>query len=62
MGEVVNLRRERKRKGRADEASKAAENSLKFGASKVERSLRGARQQLADRTLDGARLTPRDDG
>jgi hypothetical protein len=61
MGEVVNLRRERKRKERACEAAKAAENNLKFGASKSQRSLQDARQNLAKRLLDGALLISRDD-
>ncbi len=61
MGEIVNLRRARKRKGREAEAAEASENRLKFGAPKAERELRSARQKLAERALDGARLTPRDD-
>jgi len=61
MGDVVNLRRERKRKARAIGAAKAAENRLKFGAPKAELELQDARRELAERALDGARLTPRDD-
>jgi hypothetical protein len=61
MGDVVNLRRERKRKARGVGAAKAAENRLKFGASKGERELQDARRELAERALDGARLVPRDD-
>jgi len=61
MGEVVNLRRERKRKARVDEAVKATENRLKFGASKSQRALQDARRELSERALDGARLTSRDD-
>ncbi len=60
MGDVVNLRRERKRNARAVEAAKASENRLKFGAPKAERDLRDARIRLAERALDGARLTPPD--
>ncbi len=61
MGELVNLRRARKRKGRETEAAKASENRLKFGAPKSERELQAARRDLAERALDGARLEPRDD-
>jgi len=60
MGEVVNLRRERKRAARAVEAAKASENRAKFGAPKAERELRDAREKLEERALDGARLTPPD--
>jgi hypothetical protein len=61
MGEVVNLRQQRKRKARAEDSAKASENRLKFGASKSERALRDASHELTERALDGARLTPRDD-
>jgi hypothetical protein len=61
MGEIVNLRRERKRRARVDATVKATENRLKFGASKSERSLHEAREKFSERSLDGARLTPSDD-
>jgi len=60
MGDVVNLRQERKRKARAVEVVKASENRLKFGTTKSQRALQDARRELAERTLDGARITPRD--
>jgi hypothetical protein len=61
MGEVVNLRLERKRKARADEAAQAAKNRVKFGVSKSQRTLDEASRTLVERALDGARLTPRDE-
>jgi len=61
MGEIVNLRRERKRKARGAEDAKASENRAKFGASKAERGLESARARLAERVLDGARLPADDD-
>ena len=36
-GNVINLRRERKRRARQDDASKAAENRTRFGRTSVEK-------------------------
>jgi hypothetical protein len=55
MSEIVNLRRARKTKARAAAADKAAENRLRFGASKAERDLLTAREDLEDRHLDAHR-------
>ncbi len=51
--EIVNLRQARKRKARAANVAKAAENRERFGTSKSERRLRDATKQLEDRQLSG---------
>jgi hypothetical protein len=55
MSEIVNLRRARKAKGRAEAADKAAENRQKFGVPKAERAREVATRELARRQLDGHR-------
>jgi hypothetical protein len=60
LAEIVNLRRERKRRARNQEAAQAAENRAKFGAPKSERELEAARRKLGERRLDGARRDPGD--
>ena len=60
MGDVVNLKRIRKRTAQ-DQASKQAEiNRVKFGRSKAERDQDQKRSQTADNILEQHRL-PRDD-
>ena len=56
MGEIVNLRRERKRAAREQEAAKAAENRVLHGRSKAEREAEAARQNLDERRLEAHRL------
>ncbi len=55
MSEIVNLRRARKAKGRADAADKAAESRLRFGAPKAERERAAAMRELERRRLEGHR-------
>ena len=55
MSEIVNLRRARKAKARVAAADKAAENRLRFGASKAEREHAAANQDLERRRLDAHR-------
>jgi hypothetical protein len=55
MSEIVNLRRARKAKGRAEVADKAAENRLKFGVPKAERERVAATRELERRQLEGHR-------
>ena len=55
-GDVVNLRRERKRRARMEAAGVAALNRHAFGRSKAEISLSDAARKLADRRLDALRL------
>ncbi len=58
MSEIVNLRQARKAKARAAAADKAAENRLRFGASKAERTVETGNREIARRRLDGHRRTP----
>jgi len=56
MGEIVNLRRERKRAARQQDAAKAAENRVLHGRSKAERATEAARRDLDERRLEAHRL------
>lgn len=60
MAEIVNLRLARKRRTRAEEESRAAENRARFGQSKGERSLQQAHADKERRDHDGRRLGPAD--
>lgn len=60
MGDIVNLRRARKSKKRAEAAREANANRVVFGRSKAERSLSDQEKALAARRLDG-HLLSRDD-
>ena len=53
MADVVNLRRERKRRARDAGAADAADNRLQFGRTKTERALSQAARTLAEQHLDG---------
>ena len=59
MAEIINLRRARKRKERADKEAQAAENRIAFGRTKAERTVSEARNDLAKRRLEAHK---RDDG
>ena len=52
MAEIINLRRARKRKQRAEKEAHAADNRRAFGRSKTERALTDAHKELAERRLD----------
>ncbi|NWG72958.1 MAG: DUF4169 family protein [Parvularculaceae bacterium] len=54
--EIVNLRKARKAKARAEREAQAAANRLRFGRSKAERSREEAETVRHERSLDGARL------
>jgi Domain of unknown function (DUF4169) len=56
MGEVVNLRRARKRLERLTEAAKAAQNRVSCGLSKGERRLAEAEREKAERDLETRKL------
>jgi hypothetical protein len=56
-GEVVNLRRARKAKTRADAQAQAAQNRLTFGRTKAEKTLAEAQDALARRRHEGHKLT-----
>ena len=60
MSDIVNLRGARKRKQRADQDRKAAENRAKFGRAKGEKKRAAAEAERENRRLDQARLTPDD--
>lgn len=55
MAEIVNLRKARKAKARADKEAQAAENRIKFGRSKAERNVGAASKRLAERKLEAHR-------
>jgi hypothetical protein len=56
MGELVNLRRARKAKTRADQKAGAAVNRAHFGTPKRERILTKARSEQEKTALAGKRL------
>ncbi len=56
MGKPVNLNRVRKDKARAEKKARADSNAVKFGRTKVERSLEKAREDKAVRDIDGHKL------
>ena len=55
MGEIVNLRQERKRKARKDRQAQAAENRSRFGVPKAERDRRAAADELERKRLDAVK-------
>jgi len=61
MGDIVNLRRARKRQDRRRDEAKAAENRILHGMTKAERLLIGAERQKADRDLDARKVVPPDE-
>ncbi|WP_297341389.1 DUF4169 family protein [Pseudophaeobacter sp.] len=52
MGKPVNLNRYRKTQARAEDKARADQNAVKFGRSKLEKSLQEARAAKAKRDLD----------
>ena len=62
MGEIVNLRRARKRDARLREEAAAAANRAAFGALKAAKRQARAERELAARRLDGHRLADSGDG
>lgn len=61
MADILNLRRFRKARQRADEGDEAARNRAIHGRSKTERQLDQASAQKAARLLDGHRRKPTPD-
>ncbi|MBL8564926.1 MAG: DUF4169 family protein [Hyphomicrobiaceae bacterium] len=57
--EILNLRRARKEKARAEKERQAAENRVRFGRTKTERVIRTAESERSARDLDAHR---REDG
>jgi hypothetical protein len=62
MGEIVNLRRARKRKQRLGEEAAAAANRVAFGAPKAAKRKAQAERELAERRLDEHRLADSGEG
>jgi hypothetical protein len=62
VGEIVNLRRARKRQASEAAEREAAANRLAHGLSKDERRRLKAEREAAARRLDGHRLPPLGDG
>ena len=58
MSTPVNLNRVRKDKARAEAKARAAENAVKFGRTKAEKTLDKARADQAARVLDQHRKEP----
>jgi hypothetical protein len=59
MSEIVNLRRVRKAKAKAEAERQAAENRVAFGRSKAEKETTRALRSLETQRLDGHRLGPK---
>lgn len=55
MADIVNLNQARKAKAKADDKVRAAENRLRFGRTKAEKTLNAARADKLRRDLDGAK-------
>jgi hypothetical protein len=53
MGETVNLNRARKAHAKAAEKAQAAENRVRFGRTKAEKSLESAREAKAVQAVEG---------
>ncbi len=56
MGEIVNLRRARKRKERQREEALADQNRVVFGLSKAERRLVQTERAIAEANLEARRI------
>jgi hypothetical protein len=58
MAEIVNLRRAKKQRRRAEAAQAAEQQRLLHGRTRAERKLQEAEKSRADQTLRSARLEP----
>lgn len=56
MGEIVNLKRVRKAKAKAEREAQAAENRVRFGLTKEEKKKRVAEEDAARRHLGGHKV------
>jgi hypothetical protein len=61
MGDIVNLRRERKRQDRRRDDAKAAENRILYGMTNARRRSIEAEREKAERDLDACRIMGPDD-
>jgi hypothetical protein len=55
MANIVNLRRARKDRARAEKEARATQNRVKFGRTKEEKRLAQARELLAERRVEAHR-------
>ena len=62
MGDVVNLRQVRKAKSRDEKDAQAAENRIRHGQTKHERTLTKTLDRLVCKRLDGHKLPTKADG
>lgn len=62
MNEVVNLRRVRKLKQRAEAEAQAAANRLTHGQTKAQKKLSQAERKAAEQKIDGHKRTPHEPG
>ena len=60
MAEIINLRQARKARARAEAEKAAADNRVKFGRTKAEKTLAKAEKALQNRRIDGQKLVPTD--
>lgn len=58
--DIVNLRKARKARDRAEKDAKASENRIRFGRSKADRQAGDAQSRLEAVRLEGHRLTRTD--
>jgi len=56
MKDPINLNRVRKAQARADKQKQAGENRIRFGRTRVEKSLADAKAEKAAKELDNHRL------
>jgi Domain of unknown function (DUF4169) len=57
-GEIINLRRARKRRAREDDAARAAENRARFGRTKAQKERDEIERQRLVNVVDGAERAP----
>jgi hypothetical protein len=56
MGEIVNLKLARKRKGREAKEVEASANRAKFGTPKAQRQLTAAKRDMEQKRLDAHKI------
>jgi hypothetical protein len=55
MADIINLRRARKKKARAEKEARAAQNRVGFGRTKDEKHFAEAQERLAERRIEAHR-------
>ncbi len=53
MSEVINFKQKRKAKARSDKEKTAAENRVKYGRTKAEKSAEKLRSEMAKKKIEG---------